>query len=117
VHPQVVLRTPFDATAGFYNTAKTVLQTSGNFNLNLLNYERATIQFCAQDWNQMLTNPKYASELDYIYSDCYAATEQLTLLKMLGFKAGINNITAVSTINGNSVNWTIGIVVDKAMNP
>lgn len=118
VIPQVVSsRVPFDATSGFYYTAQTVMQASGNFKLNLLQYTIAATTFCAQDWNQMLANPKYAGERDYLYSYCYNASEHIAFLNALGLNYNQNNITAVSSINGNSVNWTVGILVDKALNP
>ncbi len=106
---------PFDAFSGFYYAAQTLLQENGNFNLNLDTYQQAAAAFCADNWEQILSDPKYVAAKDYVYSYCYAASEQIALLKELGFRGCRSNITAVSKINGNSVDWTLGVLIEKAM--
>ena len=77
-------------------------------------YQEVATSFCADDWNTILSNLKYVSGKDYLYTYCYAASEEIQLLKSLGFDATQNNITAVDKINGQTVDWAFGVLIEKA---
>ncbi|KAF6778486.1 hypothetical protein AHF37_02254, partial [Paragonimus kellicotti] len=77
--------------------------------------ENAVYTFCNKTWNEVTkeTDPK---QLEFVYNFCYDGIYILELLTNFGFKTDESwkAITFGAKINGQSVSWALGYMLDQS---
>ena len=100
---------PFYSISGYYYTSS---ELGINSYFSLSNLAEKGKDFCSKQWSELESEQTQYQVNPYLYSYCYNAAYQHTLLsKGYEFSDGDNDIKVVKKIDEKTISWTLGPIL------